>query len=58
VPDAPAHWRRWRHIDAVRTGNVYTISSDHIARATVRLAEGAREVCRTLDAARTRMGSP
>jgi iron complex transport system substrate-binding protein len=56
VPDAPAHWRRWRHIDAVRTGNVYTLSSDHVARATMRLAEGAREVCRTLDSAREKIG--
>ena len=56
-PRCAAHWRRWRHIDAVRTGNVYTISSDHVARATLRLADGAREVCRTLDAARARAGS-
>jgi iron complex transport system substrate-binding protein len=55
VPDASAHWRRWRHIEAVRTGNVYTISSDHVARSTMRLAEGAREVCRTLDAARKKI---
>jgi iron complex transport system substrate-binding protein len=54
VPDAQAHWRRWRHIEAVRTGNVYTISSDNVARSTTRLADGAREVCRTLDTARAR----
>jgi iron complex transport system substrate-binding protein len=55
VPDALAHWRRWRHIEAVHTGNVYTMSSDHLARSTMRLAAGAREVCRTLDAARAKI---
>lgn len=52
VPDARAHWRRWGSIEAVRTGAVYTISSDYVARSTTRLADGAREVCRLLDAAR------
>lgn len=54
VPDARAHWSRWRSIEAVRTGAVYTISSDDVARSTTRLVDGAREVCRTLDAARAR----
>jgi iron complex transport system substrate-binding protein len=54
APNAPAEWRRWSHIDAVQNGNVYTISSDHVARATPRLADGAREICSTLDAARAR----
>jgi iron complex transport system substrate-binding protein len=57
APDAPAQWRRWSHIDAVQKGNVYTISSDQVARATTRLADGATQVCRTLDAARARLGS-
>ena len=55
VPDAFASWRRWRHIEAVRSGNVYTLPSDDIARATTRLAAGAREVCRTLDTAREQL---
>ncbi|MGH8178875.1 MAG: cobalamin-binding protein [Steroidobacter sp.] len=54
VPDAASHWRRWRHIAAVKTDNVYTISSDDVARATMRLAAGAAHVCRTLDTARER----
>jgi iron complex transport system substrate-binding protein len=57
APDAQAQWRRWSHIDAVQKGNVYTISSDRVARATMRLADGASEVCRTLDTARARAGS-
>jgi iron complex transport system substrate-binding protein len=55
VPDAAAEWARWRHIDAVRTGNVYTLRSDDIARATTRLTVGAAAVCRTLDTARERL---
>jgi iron complex transport system substrate-binding protein len=55
VPDAAAEWARWRHIDAVRTGNVYTLRSDDIARATTRLTVGAEAVCGTLDKARQRL---
>ena len=55
VPDAAAVWGRWRHIEAVRTGNVYTLRSDDIARATTRLTVAAEAVCRTLDTARQRM---
>jgi iron complex transport system substrate-binding protein len=55
VPDAAATWARWRHIDAVRTGNVYTLRSDDIARATTRLTVAAEAVCRTLDTARQRL---
>jgi len=55
VPDAVASWSKWRHIDAVRSGNVYTLPSDDIARATLRLTDGAREMCRTLDTARQRL---
>jgi iron complex transport system substrate-binding protein len=55
VPDAAAAWGRWRHIEAVRTGNVYTLRSDDIARATTRLTVAAEAVCRTLDTARQRL---
>jgi len=58
VPDAAAAWRQWRHVDAVKNGNVFTLRSDDIARATLRLTEGAREMCRTLDTARRRLGEP
>jgi len=57
VPDAQESWRKWRHITAVRLGNVYTLPSDDIARATMRLTQGAQEVCRTLDRARARLRS-
>jgi iron complex transport system substrate-binding protein len=55
VPDAAAAWSRWRHIEAVRTGNVYTLRSDDIARATTRLTVAAEAVCNTLDTARQRL---
>jgi iron complex transport system substrate-binding protein len=55
VPDAPAVWRRWRHIEAVRTGNVYTLRADDIARSTTRLTVAVETVCRTLDTARQRL---
>lgn len=55
VPDSAATWGRWRHIEAVRTGNVYTLRSDDIARATTRLTVAAETVCRTLDTARERL---
>jgi iron complex transport system substrate-binding protein len=55
VPDAAAEWSRWRHIEAVRTGNVFTLRSDDIARATTRLTVAAEAVCRTLDTARQRL---
>jgi iron complex transport system substrate-binding protein len=52
VHDAKAEWSKWVAIDAVRTGNVYTLPSDDIARATTRLAVGTATICRTLDTAR------
>jgi iron complex transport system substrate-binding protein len=52
VADAMAHWRRWDAIAAVRAGNVFTLSSDELARATPRLVQGARAMCNTLETAR------
>lgn len=45
-------WKRWPKLRAVRTGNLYTLNADHLARATVRIVKGAREVCSVLDEAR------
>lgn len=52
VPDAMAHWRRWDTLTAVRAGNVFTLPSDELMRATPRLLSGARVMCRTLETAR------
>lgn len=49
-----ALWRKWRSIAAVRTRNVYSVEADDVSRATTRLIDGARELCRTLDTARAR----
>jgi iron complex transport system substrate-binding protein len=55
VRDAAGSWSKWPYIEAVRTGNVYSLPADDIARATTRLLAGAREICRTLDTARQRL---
>lgn len=52
VTDAMAHWRRWDTLTAVRAGNVFTLPSDELMRATPRLLSGARVMCRTLETAR------
>jgi iron complex transport system substrate-binding protein len=52
VPDAAERWRRWQAVTAVRVGNVFTLSSDDLTRATPRLVNGARAMCRALDTAR------
>lgn len=54
--EALARWQRWTHVTAVKTGNVYAVPPEHIARATTRLAGGAKAICRTLETARQRGG--
>lgn len=49
-------WQRWQGIEAVRTGNVFSLPANELARATTRLLDGARNVCRTLETARQRRG--
>ena len=53
--DALEHWRRWQRMQAVKTGNLYVLPPDDMARPTVRLARGAAELCRTLETARTKI---
>jgi iron complex transport system substrate-binding protein len=55
VTDAMARWRRWDTLTAVRAGNVFTLPSDELMRATPRLLSGARIMCRTLDTARANL---
>src|SRR5690606_37187136 len=47
-------WRRWPTMRAVRLNNLYTVHADFLARPTVRVVQGAREVCRALDEARAK----
>lgn len=50
--DALEHWRHWQRMKAVKTGNLYVLPPDDMARPTTRLARGAAELCRTLETAR------
>ncbi len=54
--DAKLSWSQWRHIDAVRHDNVYTLPANDLSRATIRLIVGVEAVCRTLDTARQHLG--
>lgn len=47
-----AAWRRFPGISAVRNDQLYTVNEDHVSRATLRLLEGAREVCARLEQSR------
>lgn len=47
-----AFWRRWPTLAAVRSGRLYEVPADLLARASPRLLEGAERVCRLLDGAR------
>jgi iron complex transport system substrate-binding protein len=47
-----AAWRRFPGISAVRNDQLYTVNGDHVSRATLRLLEGAREVCARLEQSR------
>ncbi|SAK58672.1 cobalamin-binding protein [Caballeronia ptereochthonis] len=57
-PDRPLpaldRWRRWSSLTAVARGNLFGIDGDLINRPTPRLALGAAELCRDLEAARER----
>lgn len=55
VIDAPRQWQRWRQLDAVRRGNIYTLDSDNLTRATLRTVRGVEAMCETLDSARERL---
>lgn len=48
-------WRRWRELDAVRLGNLYSIPPDLIARPGIRIIEGVERLCAALDEARRRI---
>ena len=52
IADPLAMWRRWESVRAVRTGAVYALPADTMARATPRLAAGTRATCAALDDAR------
>ncbi len=51
-------WSRWPRMQAVRTGNVYKLSSDLVTRASPRLAQGVEVTCSALERARFRLSAP
>ncbi|MDT0635576.1 cobalamin-binding protein [Spectribacter hydrogenoxidans] len=56
-PGRPAwldDWQRWPGLRAVRHGNLVHVPADVLQRSSVRIVDGARQLCRKLDAARTK----
>ncbi|SDC69610.1 cobalamin-binding protein [Paraburkholderia lycopersici] len=47
-------WRAWPALAAVARGNLFAVDGDLLTRPAPRLAEGAGQLCKDLDAARTR----
>jgi iron complex transport system substrate-binding protein len=50
-------WQQWPRMKAVRSGNVFKLSSDLVTRASPRLAEGVEVTCSALERARSRLAS-
>jgi iron complex transport system substrate-binding protein len=53
-PNAVNEWRKWSHVEAVRTNNLFTLPANDLTRATTRLTHGAAALCRVLETARAR----
>jgi iron complex transport system substrate-binding protein len=51
-------WNRWPRMQAVRSGNVFKLSSDLVTRASPRLAQGVEVTCSALERARSRLSAP
>jgi len=47
-------WQRWPQISAVKTGGLFGISSDLLARATPRILQGGKQLCEDLEKVRQR----
>ena len=47
-------WRRWPQVSAVRTGSLFSIPGDLLARATPRILQGGKQLCEDLEKARDR----
>jgi iron complex transport system substrate-binding protein len=50
-------WQQWPRMKAVRSGNVFKLSSDLVTRASPRLAQGVEVTCSALERARSRLAS-
>jgi iron complex transport system substrate-binding protein len=51
-------WNQWPRMKAVRSGNVFKLSSDLVTRASPRLAQGVEVTCSALEQARSRLAAP
>ncbi len=55
--DAAGTWSKWGGVAAVRSGNLYDLPPDDLARPTTSVARGARQLCQTLERARQRQSA-
>jgi iron complex transport system substrate-binding protein len=56
IPDAElqSQWGRWKELDAVRRGNVFSVDADLTHRAGPRAIDAAEILCAKIDEARGR----
>ncbi|KWR90908.1 cobalamin-binding protein [Cupriavidus sp. IDO] len=47
-------WERWKQVTAVARGNLFVIDGDLVNRAGPRVVQGAEQICKDLDVARSR----
>jgi iron complex transport system substrate-binding protein len=47
-------WKRWPAITAVARGNLFFVSPDLLQRHTPRLLDGAEQLCKQLEIARSK----
>ncbi|SPR98004.1 cobalamin-binding protein [Cupriavidus taiwanensis] len=47
-------WRRWKQVTAVARNNLFVIDGDLLNRAGPRVVQGAAQICKDLDTARSR----
>jgi iron complex transport system substrate-binding protein len=52
VPQPRKQWQQWKQLHAIRNDNVFALPADDLARPTLRLIDGIRALCETLDKAR------
>jgi iron complex transport system substrate-binding protein len=51
-------WRRWPALTAVAHGDLYLVPAELVTRSSTRVVEGAAEICKALQRARTRAAEP
>jgi len=51
---AKGTWQRWQRLRAVRSGHLFGVDPSLMHRHTTRILDGVEQMCRAIDAARTR----